>query len=133
VPLSPAPTLDTSKVWLVVVVTEGELSWAFEPGVNADLGGVASRVSAGPWTPSVEGWLPVRVFGPPAEAPEAPTVELRRGLQSVTVTAPGPVTLRQSELDALNLSPVRLMSLRVTPKSRAQLTLRGLRAVVVPA
>ncbi|MBK9364783.1 MAG: hypothetical protein IPN01_00440 [Deltaproteobacteria bacterium] len=133
VPLDPAPILDTSRVWLVVVVTEGELSWAFEPGANTDLGGVASRISAGPWTPSGEGWLPVRLHGPPSEAPEPPTLELRRGLQTVTVPAPGPVTLRQSELDLLNESTVRLMSLRLTPKTRAQLTLRGLRAVIAPA
>lgn len=133
IPLSPGLTLDTSKVWLVVVVTDGELGWAFEPGANLELGGVASRLGAGPWTPSVEGWLPLRLHGPPPERPEPPTVELRRGLQSVTVPAPGPVVLRQSELDLLNQSEVRLMSLRVTPRSRAQLTLRGLRAVVAPA
>ena len=133
VPLNPAPTLDTSRVWLVVVVTEGELCWAFEPSVNQVLGGVASRVGAGPWTPNPEGWLPLRLVGPPAEAPEPPTVELRRGAQSVTVTSPGQVTLRQSELDHLNVAHDRLMSLFFTPKTRAQLTLRGLRAVVAPA
>jgi hypothetical protein len=133
VPLNPAPILDTSRVWLVVVVTEGELSWAFEAGENTHLGGVAGRINAGPWTPSGEGWLPIRLHGPPSEAPEPPTLELRRGLQSVTVPSPGPVTLRQSELDLLNESTVRLMSLRLTPKTRAQLTLRGLRAVIAPA
>jgi hypothetical protein len=133
VPLNPAPTLDTSRVWLVVVVTEGELCWAFEPGVNKALGGVASRATAGPWTPNVEGWLPVRLHGPAAEAPEPPTITLRRGLQSVTVPSLGPVTLRQSELDHLNESTVPLMSLRLTPKTRAQITLRGLRAVIAPA
>ncbi|MCK6524477.1 hypothetical protein L6R49_23980 [Myxococcota bacterium] len=133
VPLSPAPTFDTSRVWLVIVVTDGELSWAFEPNANPELGGIASRTSGGPWTPGAAGWLPLRLHGPPSEAPEPPVLELRRGLQSVSLPCPGPVTLRQSELALLNQSPVRLLSLRVTPTSRAQLTLRGLRAVVAPA
>ena len=133
VPLNPVLTLDTSRVWLVLAVTEGELSWAFEPGANVELGGVASRVGAGPWTPSLDGWLPLRLHGPPPETPEPPALMLRRGFQSVTVLSPGQVTLRQSELDHLTESPFRLMSLRITPKTRVQLTLRGLRAVVAPA